>query len=241
MKKIILVLVCLLTNHLMHSQQSISPITPFENDTIETNYPLFSWFVSDFGQGRSIYRFIVSEIHENQSAEEAINSNISQLKIENQIGTQLLYPIDAPELKYNQWYAWQVQRIEGNHLADKSEAWKFILYKPEPKKIKFLHLQHKMDATIHIINDQKLYVKFDEKYQTENLQISILNSSKEVVQTNNAKKVFNSEKFDGALNAKKIGTNFYEISVGMLNKEEVYELITYNEKGKKYQLKFKCI
>lgn len=152
MKKLILaaLIFCCSISNTASAQETISLLTPYDGDTIETKNPLLSWVIlgDNHQDSRTFYRFVLVELKDEQSAEAGIITNRPLIKMDRYPGTQLFYPYDAPVLKDGHRYGWQIQKVHNNVLVDKSEAWEFIL----PLKIiptpQYHKLKTKSDGTI---------------------------------------------------------------------------------------------
>ncbi|MBL1281089.1 MAG: hypothetical protein COA33_012485 [Fluviicola sp.] len=221
------------------SQESISLITPYDKDTINTKNPLLGWFymnASDFS--RISYRIIIVELKKEQSAEAGILINVPLLKMKNLKSSQLFYPYDAPELIEGHRYGWQIQKIENNIIIDKSEAWEFILALPKvPKFKKYVTLKTKGDGMLYEAVGGKIFFKMDEKYYSEKLNYYILNEKLESVYSSIIDDE-KSSKTEGELEVKKNGSNFYELDLGNSVKAGNYTLIVVNAKAEEYKLNF---
>jgi len=221
-------------------QESISLITPYDKDTIQTKNPLLGWFYmgppSD--ATRLSYRIIIVELKENQNAEAGIIINKPLVKMDNLKSSQLFYPYDAPELIEGHRYGWQIQKIENNIIIDKSEAWEFILALPKlPKFKKYVTLKTKGDGMLYEAVGGKIFFKMDEKYYSEKMKYYIVNEKLESVYSS----IINDEKSsktEGELEVEKNGANFYELDLGNIVKAGSYSLIVVNAKSEEYKLNF---
>jgi len=213
-------------------------VSPYDGDTLTNNYPVFSWINTSL-DSRALYSFVLVELNEDQNAEEGINSNMSYFRLENLNVSQLMYPFDAPALKENIWYAWQVQKYVGGTLTDKSEAWKFIISRPEFKESnKYVAMQREINGNIYEAINQKVYFKIDEKYYADLMRIEVYNDKMEIMldeAKNDAKSGVNL----GMVNKKTIGMNYYELDVSSISIPGFYILRVYDSKNQMYNLKFK--
>lgn len=238
MKKIlsILFLSCFLFQ--VKGQQSISPLMPFDGDTITTFNPIFTWLLNDYATFRGSYQFVLVELEENQNSEEGITNNTSFFRLQNLTAPQLMYPFDAPVLQSNVWYAWQVQKIKDGSLVDKSEAWKFIIASNEIKEVnKYVSLQKEHVGSNYVAANQKVYFKIDEKYYSDLLKIQIFNDKMELVKED-GKNDASSGKNATLVNKKSTGSNFYELDVSGLESPGIYTLNVLDSKKQEFKLKF---
>lgn len=222
------------------SQDDIMLITPMDGDTIDTKHPLLAWYyqtgipqVSD----REYYRLILVELSESQSAEAGVSVNSPLLQVEELTVTQMFYPYDAPELEDGHRYGWQIQKIKNGVIADKSEAWEFILPIEEPEFNKYVTLKSKHDGVMYEAIDGVIFFKMDESYGDESLTYYIYNENQDVVVRDILHDEDSGENED-AVNVKITGANFYELDLGAVVTAGNYKLVVVNGKQQKYQLKF---
>lgn len=216
-------------------------ITPADKDTVETSTPLLIWSHSEpfniLSQGE-YYRMIVSEIKNNQGAEEAVTIN-TPLMAKNYLTTHSLqYPYDAKELKAGNHYAWQVQKMANGIITNKTEAWEFVIRKnPEEKEIKYVAMKQRIDASYYTAYNEKVYFKFIEEYNSQGNITALIKSD-------NGKEypisITKDEKSTETITKiKSIGDNRFILD---LNKEHLksgyYVLQIKNEKKDVYYLKF---
>ena len=146
-------------------------VNPLDKDTIETTAPLLLWNHSEpfsaLAPGE-YYRMIVTEIREQQSAEEAISVN-SPLMVKNYLTTHSLqYPYDAQELKEGMRCAWVVQKISNGVVTNTTEAWQFVIrQKPDEKNIKYVALSQELNASFYTAVYGRIYFKFVEEYYSK--------------------------------------------------------------------------
>ena len=219
--------------------QYLYPVFPSDKDTIETVLPVLIWSHSEpfsvLTQGE-YYRMVVSELKDNQSAEEAVTIN-TPLMAKNYLTTHnLQYPYDAKELKEGGHYAWQVQKMANGVITNKTEAWEFIIRKkPEEKEIKYTVLKKTVDAGYYNAGNNKIYFKFDEEYASGNISCVIYNSKREAVQP----KILNEDAKSSSLNFKQNGYNRYEINLDQLNIQKGFHTLEVESaKGELFLLKF---
>ncbi|MBI1838660.1 MAG: hypothetical protein HYR91_15455 [Flavobacteriia bacterium] len=223
----------------IYAQNNIMLLSPSNNDTIHTPAPLLTWSYMGAipeSNDRAYYRLILVELQNNQSAEAGIIVNQPLVKMDNLQGTQLFYPFDAPELKPNIWYGWQIQKIVNNVIADKSEAFRFILEEPkEPLYLKYVTLKKQHDGVIYEAINGKVFFKMDQGYQVTTLKATIYNDAMEVVQ----KRVKEDTEEPNEFTVLNTGTNFFELDLGTGIAPGIYVLEVFDAKKQKYLLKFK--
>lgn len=240
MKFLIYSSICFLLQFSLHSQQNISLITPSDKDTIETKYPLLSWFYLDGmkpGERGAYYRFLLTELKEKQSAEAGIILNRPLLKIDRLKSTQLFYPYDAPELEEGHRYGWQIQKIQNNITIDKSEAWEFIIPVPEIPKACYHRMNVRPNSRMCEAVDGKLLFYFEEDYNAGALDFYLYDDKGDLLNvevTRNPEKNIEVQK----TNEKRTGANYFEIDLGMSARLGMYRLLVKDSKNQKYHLLF---
>lgn len=227
----------------VNAQDNISLVTPYDTDTIDTKYPLFSWFYmgADLGSGRLYYRIIIVELKKNQSPEAGIVVNQPLVKMDHLNGTQMIYPYDAKELEYGHRYGWQIQKIQDNVIADKSEAWEFTLVLPiEPQQYKYATLNTKGDGVNYEAIDGKIYFKMEEKYRSDKLEYFIYDENRKIVNIDILDDKFSDEdeRVSAINSTKRNGANFYEIDLGKGAKPGNYKLIVLDARKNEFSLNF---
>lgn len=225
----------------VNAQDNISLVTPYDADTIDTKFPLFTWFYmgSELGNIRTYYRIIIVELKKEQSPEAGIVINQPLVKMDYLKGTQLIYPYDAEELEYGHRYGWQIQKVNNNIITDKSEAWEFTLILPiEPQYNKYATLNTKGDGVNYQAIDGKVYFKMEEKYHSDKLEYYIYDENRKRVIVDIVADGSSDDKVVMRENVKKSGANFYEIDLGKGAKVGNYKLIVLDARKNEYNLNF---
>lgn len=218
-------------------QTPISLIQPYDKDTIETIYPVFSWhYVEDPTLRFEVkYSFTLVELNEDQSAQAGITVNTPLLHLQDVSGFQFSYPFDAPQLEYNQRYGWQVQRRVNGVVTSESEAWEFILYKDIDVPIKYAVLNTDYSATLYEANKKGFYFKLNTRYNSNGgLRFKVLNDKAEKVsyQLGEDKKLGENEELE------KTGRNFFFLKTN-LYPTGIYTLVVNDQKGNEYNTRFR--
>lgn len=216
-------------------------INPFDKDTIDSPLPLLTWNHSEpfdlLAEGE-FFRMVVSEIENNQTAEEAIVIN-SPVMVRNYLTMHSLqYPFDARELLPGKKYAWQVQKMSNNIVTNKTETWEFFLRKPpEEKNKKYVVLQPTLSTDAYIAYNGKIYFKYLEEYAPKgDLKAVIISDNGKVFPVNLDKDVAGDEK---ASSVKSAGDNRFELDLDTQNiKPGYYRMVVKNEKRQSFYLKF---
>lgn len=157
-------------------------VNPLDRDTVETTTPLLLWNHSEpfsaLAPGE-YYRMVVSEIRDQQSAEEAITVN-SPLMVKNYLTTHTLqYPYDAQELKEGMRCAWVVQKISNGIVTGTTETWEFVIRKkPDEKNIKYVALMQTLNANFYTAVNGRIYFKFVEEYSSRSGLSAVIVSEK---------------------------------------------------------------
>jgi hypothetical protein len=167
MKAIYLLMIFIgLNSYSLVAQDAISLIQPYNKDTIETVYPLFSWYAADFSNKRLDVQYIYTlvELKKNQSANAGLIVNKPILKIDDIQGFQLSYPFDATDLKFNQRYGWRIQKKINGSIVLESDAWEFILFKKIDIPMKYAVLSSYPTSTVYAANNKGFYFKLKSRY-----------------------------------------------------------------------------
>lgn len=217
----------------------LSLVTPYDGDTIETSNPLLTWTHSEpFNTlaKNEFFKIIVVEMKENQSADQAVFSN-PVIYSKNFLTTHSIpYPQDAKELVAGKSYAWQVQKVSNNVIVNKSDSWRFSILKTiHPKPHKYALLKSKIEGGFYTCVDNRIYFRFDEGYTHGELNYKILNEKQEEVNVQLERD--NQSRYPKTLINP--GANLFELDVELHNlKSGYYTLVVFNQKGKKYYLRF---
>jgi hypothetical protein len=100
---------------------------PADGSNDEINMPQFSWLPpAPLNMFNNLsYDFILVEVGEGQTAEEAIQQNMPVYMINNDPDIFLNYPTSHAPLDTGKLYAWQVKANNNNEFAAQSEVWTF--------------------------------------------------------------------------------------------------------------------
>jgi hypothetical protein len=224
---------------MVHSQENISLILPYDGDTIETKNPLLTWsFLGGMNQNdnRVFYRLILVELKDEQSAEAGITVNQPLLKMDRVKGTQLFYPYDAPALKEGKRYGWQIHKISNNIIVDKSEAFEFIIPLPKEPSAQYYKLKVKHDGAAYLAEGGKFYFELVETYQDKNLSYFLYDSSNKLISSS----VQQDKEAEGDFTTeiKHSGSNYYVVDLGAAAKPGIYKIVVQDAKKQKFEAKF---
>lgn len=215
-------------------------VSPPDKEEIETKNPMLIWTHSEpfsLNNQTDYYRIIVTDLHQGQSAEAAVNTNIP-IYMKNFLGShQVQYPIDAKELQQGKEYAWQVQKISGGTIVNKTEAWQFKLKPPVIiKDNKYATLKEELDGSYYTVENNKLFFSIQERYYSSGkIKCRILNDQKKEIEPPAPANEINKKE----LSYKSNGDNRYMINIDELGlKKGFYVLEVTNEKTQKFYLKF---
>jgi hypothetical protein len=216
-------------------------ISPEDKDTIYTPNPLLVWNHSDpfnmLGPGE-YYRMVVTPLTQGQSADEAVAVNTPIFFMNNLQESQVQYPFDAPALVPGNHYAWQVQLMSSDVIANKTEAWEFIeaIYITPPDN-KYAVVKQKLDGGFYSAVNNRVFFKFDESYATAKVaECHIYDSKMQDVKS----KTYDATKDNNSIALQSKGYNQYEIDLNGMNVSSgYYTLEIKNGKGQKFMLKFR--
>lgn len=231
-----ILLVCIISNF-GYGQTSITLITPYDKDTIETVYPMFSWHYMDLPEPRSDieYSFMLVKLKEEQSASAGLIVNTPLVHINGISGFHFSYPFDAPELKYNNRYGWKIQKKVNGVVVSESESWEFILYKEIKIPQKYALLNMSYSSTVYEVDDKGFFFKLNNRYRGKTpLNFVVLNEKSERMPV----RLGDDEKLVEDFTTEGTGRDFYFLvtdgyPVG------TYTLKTRDVKGNEYNTRFK--
>lgn len=166
-------------------QNSIILISLQDKDTIDYKYPVFNWtYTQEFSKRDQFkYNLTIVELKKNQSANTGIGINQPLVKLNDIQGYQWVYAFDAPELKFNNRYGWQIEKTLNGLVVDRSEAWEFILYKKINVPMKYAILNTDFNATTYEVTENGFYFKLKSKYPTNNqLKFEVMSEKGEIME-----------------------------------------------------------
>lgn len=160
---------------------NMSLIYPFDEQTVEEQRPVLSWEQVALPQLNSqdlSYSLVLAQQNPGQSTAEALERNVSLLRLENLRDNSLLYPVAAPELTTGMTYAWMVRAyLRGRQLVS-SQQWEFTIATKDtaetvpPPARSFTMLQTKLSSRYQVFKDDIL-IGFDNNEGVEVLDYSI--------------------------------------------------------------------
>lgn len=218
-------------------QDAITLIQPYDKDTIETVYPMFSWHYMDLSGPRTDvkYSFILVELTKEQSASAGLVVNTPLIHIDGIAGFHFSYPFDAPPLEYNNRYGWKIQKKINGVVVSESEAWEFILYKEIIVPKKYVVLNTDFTSFIYDVNREGLYFKLKSRYKSNGtLNYKVLNDNSEIMRS----ELGDDEKLGQDDELEKTGQDFYFLKTDIYP-EGTYTLIVKDQKGNTYNTRFR--
>ena len=212
-------------------------IYPADDQELETPTPVLIWMHNEpfnlLSQGE-FFRLTLVELGLDQKATDGLISNVPVF-VSNQLTKhQLQYPFDAPVLVSGKRYGWQVQKISNGNIIASTEAWEFSLVeRPGPHSQVYVALKTNLDGTIYSVKDDRVFFRFDERYQSSSVNCRIIQSDGKVIEPRLEN---NNEEVAGE--SKSAGYNCYELDLKPYGlKKGYYTFEVRNEKNKKYLLK----
>lgn len=167
------------------SWSQILPSLPANGDTLQEQEPNLVWqcLTPYLGDPRYSLTLTVAQMDQNQTALDAVVSNVPVLFRENL--TQNAFTLSASQvtLLEDVWYAWQVTLLYNNVPLQQSEPFKFIISVPEPPKPVMIALRKSADNSIFSVNTPKLHLTTQDPgtFQT---QARLVNENNSVVTCN---------------------------------------------------------
>lgn len=215
-------------------------ITPYNKQEIQTKNPLLVWTHSESFSALAngeYFQMIVSEKKKNQSAQEAIGLNVP-LFIRRELSShQILYPNEAQELISGKNYVWQVQKISGGRIVQKTEAWEFHLAaREDPGSHQYIVLESLNQQGYYEPDHNNIYFSLSENYTTTAPDCAIYNSGRDRI-----KPSIRRDDRDSFSNAsiKKLGDNRFAIDLIPYHlKKGFYDLEVKNIKNEMLKARF---
>jgi hypothetical protein len=212
-------------------------IDPAHEQQLETSTPVLIWMHNEpfnlLTKG-DFFRLTLVELGADQKAADGLISNVPVYVSNYLTKHQLQYPFDAPALESGKRYGWQVQKISNGNILSSTEGWEFSLAeRPGPHSQVYVALKTVLDGTIYSVNDDRVFFRFDERYQSSGVNCRIVQSDGKIIEPSleNAMEEGNGE-------SKSAGYNCYELDLKPYGlKKGYYTLEVRNEKNKKYLLK----
>jgi hypothetical protein len=213
-------------------------INPYDQEVINTSTPVLIWSHTEpfniLAPGE-FFRLKLVEVMGDQDATEALVVN-TPIYVANYVERhQVQYPFDAEHLVSGKTYAWEVEKVSNGNIIATTEVWSFSLDdKFHPGGMMYVELKKKLDGSIYVPEDDRIYFRYDERYKSSELRCKIYADDRSEVVPD-----LSSEQAEGVSNAKSSGYNSYELDLKPYKlKKGYYTLEVLNEKNEVYQLKF---
>jgi hypothetical protein len=213
-------------------------ITPGYNDSIYEVRPTFIWIAPTPSSAfsRLIYDFTLVEVLTNQSAGDAIQTNIPILYQSGHASNQLVYPFTLPSLQVGKTYAWRISAMNNLINISNSETWQFTVKSDVSDSFKlpvpvYTSVKKYLDAQVVSVGDS-LRFSFDNEWNDKELVYSIFDITDGVKTV-----VYTSSELD-----LKFGSNLFSMNISNIFKRgRIYLLEIFNSKKEQHSLKFKRI
>lgn len=212
-------------------------VNPYNEEVINTSTPILIWSHTEpfnlLAPGE-FFRLKLVEVTEGQEGAEAMVVN-TPIYYKNYVEKhQVQYPLDAKQLETGKNYAWQVEKVSNGNIIANTEVWEFTIEeKAKPSNIMYVELNTKLDGSIYVPQDDRIYFRYDERYQSTSLKCKIYSDRQDeiVLETENEQR--------NSVNAISTGYNSYELDLKPYKlKKGYYTLKVENEKGELYMIKF---
>lgn len=215
-------------------------VTPFDEDTIETIYPMFVWQIdlqSLLNDPRLSQQFILVEKINDQTNSAAINQN-QPLLLLNQFQSDFYnYDVSNTELERGKTYVWQINLLYNNVLIQSSDPWQFTIEEQELVNKQFILLKSEIDPTYFETDQDTLLFKIKANYSFVNQQVFLTNEeTNETMEVSFGKFLVDSQSEENGYIDEVIET-YLTLAVGELS-PGTYQLKV-NSKGSIYYQKFK--
>lgn len=177
---------------------SLLLVSPFENEEIKTDMPLFTWTPVTPFNPRAVYRIQMVEVLANQTAFEAFRSNPIFFEQTGLASNIFQYPVAARTMLPCTRYAWRVTyELAGGFggtafkkapdFLQESEIWEFSRpCEEEEEEVEvetekpdlFIKPSASLSSQIHVITEPKLFLEIDNPYQEMSSMDILLKASK---------------------------------------------------------------
>lgn len=212
-------------------------VNPYDEEVIQTSTPILIWSHTEpfniLAPGE-FFRIKLVRVEDGQEAAEAIVTN-TPIYLGNYIEKhQVQYPYDAKKLESSSKYAWQVEKVSNGNIIAATEVWEFSLEeKIEQTEMMYVELKKKLDGTIYVTQDDRIYFRYDERYQSNSLKCKIYSDDrKEIIPE------IENEQTEST-NALSTGFNSYALDLKPYKlKKGYYTLEVRNEKNELFLIKF---
>lgn len=218
-------------------------VQPWDGDTIEETRPALTWMMA--GSGPSLttadIRLVLVPERDGRTPAQSLAAERPLFMLPHVKERTVPFPVGVAELERGKCYAWQVERLEGSRIVDRSEPWGFCVRRTVvPDANKYVLLRTDGKQTIYQATEDRLFFRTDERYANSELHCRILNA-RQVPLTPIAKKVDLSassvERSNDA--SKNVGANLYEVDLAPYDLGNgLYDLIVTDEKANVFRLAF---
>lgn len=213
-------------------------VQPWDGDTIDETRPALTWMMTGSGPTLDMadIRMVLVPMQTGQSPEQALAAERPLFMVPHVKQRTLPYPSGVTDLERGRCYSWQVERLDGSRVVDRSEPWGFcILEHVEPVQNKYVRIDRVEPGAIYEATDRKIFFRYDEPYASERVDCSIM----DVEGTRVEPQLLDDARQDALLGARSVGVNLYELDLQPYGlKPGYYDLVVRNEKGRARTLKF---
>lgn len=211
---------------------------PFDRDTLETSYPVFVWShsepFSNLSEGES-FRITAVELADDQSPEAGLAANTPILLQANLLSHQVSYPPAGKKLDPGKRYAWRVDKLSRGQVINQTDAWEFTLAKQKQQESpRFAALKRDLDGSFYEAVDDRLYFRFDEKYNQGQVSCRIFDDGRKEIRPplKNVELEDQLNVMDGGFNQFELDLSTYALASGF------YYLEVENQKEERFRLRF---
>lgn len=168
--------------HAQNISYPLNLLSPFDEDTIETTMPFFTW-LTDLtalqNDPRLSQQFVLVEKQANQTKSDAINTNIPLLLFNQYTSDFYHYEASNPELIRGNTYVWQVNLLYNNLLIQSSDPWQFTIKDEPPFHRQYVLLKSDYDASYFTTNQDTIYFKVKEEYDFDNQEVTLISEDQQ--------------------------------------------------------------
>lgn len=219
-------------------------VHPWNKATIDELRPTLTWALTSSGPPRldQGVRLVLVPLKEKATPAQALAAERPLFMLPDVKERAVPYPAGMPDLVPGQCYAWQVERVDGPRVLERSEPWGFcVRIVNDPIADRYVRLEDIEPGSLHRVIDERVHFRYDEAYASETLRCTVhqrgsVLPAPVMARTGEKEDVKRSA---GDATPRSIGMNLYEFDLTNYSLAPgTYTLLVQNEKGRSFPLHF---
>ncbi|MCL4281686.1 MAG: hypothetical protein KJZ58_05415 [Flavobacteriales bacterium] len=213
-------------------------VQPWDGDTIDETRPPLTWMLS--GPTASLapadIRLVLVPLPQGKKPGQAVATERPLFMLPHVQERTIQYPAGVADLERGKCYAWQVERLDGTRVVDRSEPWGFCVRKhQEPVQNKYVRIDRQQPGAVYEALDRKIFFRYDEPYSSTQMDCSIWSRTTGRINP----ELLDDAKASSPVDVRSVGVNLYMLDLQPYGlKPGYYDLLVRNEKGRTHTLKF---